>query len=323
MLEKAFFLDGNYLSKNQNKSLNINSNERFPLSGLNKEVQQIEDDIILEEIKNIMKNPVMDVIDEDYIDTDSIYIIKNKRDSNIELQSTENSTKTYSLLPEKENPNFEKKETDFYKIISFKTVLRRKRGRKGKEESSKKKNKKCHNSDDFDNIQRKIQVHFIKFLVNLANDAIKSIFGKETKISFKDIKYELKKNISYKYFKKLKSSNYGDIIQKTISPKNKNFDKDANEKVFLTICDNSEILKNLFAQNYLYIFQKYYYGLKKEEKEIYFNCIKIILSSKTKGFYDIVRKNENNQKKFNEVVNNVYFSEKNYLSEQKFITINC
>ena len=119
----------------------------------------------------------------------------------------------------------------------------------------------------------------------------------------------------------LKKLNYADIIQMNISTKNKNFDEDTNKKVFLKICQNSEELKKMFDKNYLYIFQKYYYGLKNDIKEINFEEIKIILSSKTKGFYHLLKKNEINEEIFKKVVDDVYFSDKNYLSEKKFITI--
>ena len=119
----------------------------------------------------------------------------------------------------------------------------------------------------------------------------------------------------------LKKLNYADIIQMNISTKNKNFDEDTNKKVFLKICQNSEELKKMFDKNYLYIFQKYYFGLKNDIKEINFEGIKIILSSKTKGFYHLLKKNEINEEIFKKVVDDVYFSDKNYLSEKKFITI--
>ena len=41
---------------------------------------------------------------------------------------------------------------------------------------------KKHGRDDFDNLQTKIQVHFINFLINLLNDAVKAKFNSKDTI---------------------------------------------------------------------------------------------------------------------------------------------
>ena len=51
---------------------------------------------------------------------------------------------------------------------------------------------KKHNRADFDNLQTKIQVHFINFLINFINDIVHTIFNSNN-ISFKDINYKTKK----------------------------------------------------------------------------------------------------------------------------------
>ena len=121
------------------------------------------------------------------------------------------------------------------------------------------------------------------------------------------------------YVETLKECKYSDIIQKEISPKNKKFCPDENKKVYIKVCQISEKLKSLFDKNYLYIFQKYYYQIEKDEKEINIDGIKINLASKTKGFYRLLEKNEINREKFKKIVNDVYFSGKNYLKEKKFL----
>ena len=301
------------------------SNEINPFFIQNYNNQICKEEIPLENVKNIMNESKINLIEDDDIDDeiDSIYIVKNNNTSKTELQSTDNSTKIISLSLEKNNSIEGKKETFFKKIINFETVLHHKRGRKEKEGINKKKKKKCHCSYDFDNIQRKIQVHFIKFLISLANDTLKNILVKSNTLYFKDIQYALKKIVNHNYIENLKQSNYADIIQMNVSPKNKKFEKDMNKKIFLKVCQKSQILKKIFDQKYLYIFQKYYYGLKNVENEINFDGIKINLSSKTKPFYHLLKKNEIIKEKFINVVNDVYFSDKNYLINKKFRTINC
>ena len=294
-------------------------NYTYPLCVNNHNILQ---NISLDEIKKIIEGPKLDINEDNVDDTDdSIYFIKNQNISNIELQSTDNSTKNISL--QFYNIINGKKEDYFNKKINFKIILHHKRGRKGKENKNNKKYKKCHGSDDFDNIQRKIQVHFINFLIKLANDIIKSIFGKKSKLHFKTIKYELKKIVNHKYIENLKQCNYADIIQMKVSPKNRNFGEDTNKNSYILACQNSEEVKKIFDKNYLYIFQKYYYSLKKNEKKIDLDGININLSPKTKGFYNLLGKNEVNKDKFFDVVKNVYFKDKNYLIEKKFITKNC
>jgi hypothetical protein len=248
----------------------------------------------------------------------SIYFIKKQDNLETESRSTDNSTNHFAL--EHDKFPFNKKETQIGKKINFKTFLRKKRGKKSKIENPNSL-KKCHMSDDFDNIQRKIQVHYISFLVSLANDKIKQIFGLKSKYQFKDVKYELKRIINHNNVEYLKKCKYSDIIQMKISPKNKKFGEDTNKNIYLEITQLSNELKNFFDKNYLYIFQKYYLGLKPDEKEMNYEGEKINLSEKTKGYYHLLKKN-GFSKKFNNIIKDVYFSGNNYLNGKKFMTSN-
>ena len=259
--------------------------------------------ISLKEMENIMKDSPKNEFDED--DSTDIYFTKS---SKIDLQSTDCSTKIFSLTDKDEICK------DF-----FRTVLHKKRGRKKENEGKTKKNKKCHSSDDFDNIQRKIQVSFISFLVRLANDLLKNIFGQKTKFHFKDVDYELKKIVNHKYIECLKKSNYSDIMKMRISPKNKRFSKFENKETLNKVCKYSPFLKKFFENNYLYIFQKYYCTIINNKKEVDIDGFKVTLSPKTKTLYNLLIKNESNKKKFKSIVEDVYFSEINYINNQKFV----
>lgn len=198
-------------------------------------------DISLDEIKNIMNDgPKINLEEKDNCE-EELYFTKN---SKVELQSTENSTKTSTTL--------DNKEETFNRIINFKTSLRKKRGRK--EKIKNKNNKKCHCSEDFDNIQRKIQVHFISFLIRLSNDALKTIFGQKTKYHFKHVKYELKRIVNHNYIEFLKKCNYSDIMQMKISPKNKRFGEDSNKETFKEVCKHSTFLEKIFEKKiFIYV----------------------------------------------------------------------
>ena len=289
----------------------------FNISNNNK----INENILLplENIKNIFKEDSLDLneSDEEEENQKSLYFIKRQENLDTESRSTENSTNIITLR-EKNNEN--KKETTNQKKNKFQTFLKKKRGKKPKPENLNP-NKKSHGSLDFDNIQRKIQVHYFNFLISFANDMVLHFFGKKNKYQFKDVKYELKRIVNHKNVEYLKSRKYSDIIQMKISPKNKKFKEDTNKNIFLQITQLSKELKNFFDINYLYIFQKYYFELKPNEKEINFEGKIIPLSLKTKGFYHLLEKNKFS-KKFNDIINDVYFTDTNYLSDKKFMITN-
>ena len=284
--------------------LNSPLNKRDFLLPLNENINtDMGSNISLKEMENIMKDSPKNEFDED--DSTDIYFTKS---SKIDLQSTDCSTKIFSLTDKDE----------IYKDF-FRTVLHKKRGRKKENEGKTKKNKKCHSSDDFDNIQRKIQVSFISFLVRLANDLLKNIFGQKTKFHFKDVDYELKKIVNHKYIECLKKSNYSDIMKMRISPKNKRFSKFENKETLNKVCKYSPFLKKFFENNYLYIFQKYYCTIINNKEEVDIDGFKVTLSPKTKTLYNLLIKNESNKKKFKSIVEDVYFSEINYINNQKFV----
>ena len=284
--------------------LNLAFNKRDFILSLNENINnEMDSNISLKEMEDIMKDSPKNEFDED--DSTDIYFTKS---SKIDLQSTDCSSKIFSLTDKDEICK------DF-----FRTVLHKKRGRKKEKEEKEKKSKKCHSSDDFDNIQRKIQVSFISFLIRLANDLLKNIFGQKTKFHFKDVDYELKKIVNHKYIECLKKSNYSDIMKMRISPKNKRFSQFENKETLNKVCKYSPFLKKFFRNNYLYIFQKYYCTIINNKEEVDIDGFKVILSPKTKTFYNLLVKNESNKKKFNSVVEDVYFSEINYNNNQKFV----
>ena len=297
------------ISEPEQSPFNINNNNK------------INENILLplENIKNIFKEESLDLneSDEEEENQKSLYFIKRQENLDTESRSTENSTNIITLR-EKNNEN--KKETKNQKKNKFQTFLKKKRGKKPKPENLNP-NKKSHGSLDFDNIQRKIQVHYFNFLISFANDMVLHFFGKKNKYQFKDVKYELKRIVNHKNVEYLKSRKYSDIIQMKISPKNKKFKEDTNKNIFLQITQLSKELKDFFDINYLYIFQKYYFELKPNEKEINFEGKIIPLSLKTKGFYHLLEKNKFS-KKFNDIINDVYFTDTNYLSDKKFMITN-
>ena len=67
-----------------------------------------------------------------------------------------------------------------------------------------------HRSDSFDNLLRKIQVHFLNFLIDFCNEALKTEY-ENSDYSFKQINYKVKEEIEYSYLKNLKHCSIKDI----------------------------------------------------------------------------------------------------------------
>ena len=85
----------------------------------------------------------------------------------------------------------------------FTVKILNERGRKRINIKDGKSKQKKHRKTDLDNILTKVQVNFIKFIVNLANDILKKVSEQNKK--FLDIEYDIKKKITFKNFENLKT----------------------------------------------------------------------------------------------------------------------
>jgi hypothetical protein len=178
-------------------------------------------------------------------------------------------------------------------------------------ESSSKKRK--HLSHDFDNIQRKIQVHYLTFIVNLCNDAIKAVYGNNNQYSFKQIDYEIKKIINHKFVNELHSLTIKELLKKKISPKIKNYSESINITTLDKVCKESTFLDKLFSKKYLEFFNEYYFNEDKLINNIILDGIEIVFSENTKPFYSLIKKYEAYNNKIIEIAKIIYFSGYNSL----------
>ena len=187
-------------------------------------------------------------------------------------------------------------------IFKFKTNLKKKRGRVRKSDDNTK-YKRVHTSTDFDNLQRKIQVHYLTFIVNFINEIIYNLYPYEKKLRFLNISYEQKKNVSFNHINDLKNKKIGEILKLSPSPKYKiKSDININEINFNKICEKNIFLKNLFEKNYLEFFNVYYI---KDNKSISF-CDKDINFSKISFFSDLLKANPLAANKMQEIIRNHY-----------------
>lgn len=211
------------------------------------------------------------------------------------------------------NPTFEnniisdivQKNIDNHKITLFhvEKIINKKRGRK----SQNAKKRKIHASNSDDNITRKIQNHFLNFLISLINDLATNVY-KLKKEYFKKFDYKEKAKISSKYFNDLKNSTIENLIIKlNISEKYK-CKNDINIK-HLKKLNKFPIFERLFKMNYSYLFRNFYYNNKKPLQEIYSKEKKIYLSDKTKSFDYLVEKNKINAEKLIKIAKNFFINE--------------
>ena len=187
--------------------------------------------------------------------------------------------------------------------------MNKKRGRKPKTIG-----KKQHSAFDQDNIIRKIQVHYISFIIDFTNEIIQFIYKNNKAMYFKSINYEFKKTVNHSYIQKLFSKNIGEIVKLRASPKNKKFDENVNQIIYDKLC-NIEIFAKLFSMSYLEMFNKFYYQ-NKREIDIFGN--KINISQKTKLFNDLLEKNKESAEKIKQIAEE-YFCNKNKDPNQIFV----
>ena len=188
-------------------------------------------------------------------------------------------------------------------------IVLSKRGRGKKPENGP--NRHIHSNTHFDNLQIKIQVNYINFIINLSNDVLFLIFKNNKKYNIKDIDHAFKIDVSRQNFDFLKSSKIKDVLEKNISNKYKQFQTKYNKELLDEVCQKSPWLNGFFNLNYLDLF-KYYYNDQKQIDKISF-CDQIItLSKKTqkKTFYELLIKNKNISEELINAVKNVYFNGK-------------
>ena len=153
---------------------------------------------------------------------------------------------------------------------------------KNKENDSllnKKRKRKSHDKFDKDNIKRKVQVNYLKFLVEFVNKIILIIFDKYNKNNFIDIKSKKKiekyqfKSLNYDFSKKIDSFSFNkyklkkisEILKENTSPKYKKYN---NVDVYNNIIQINKKLNNILNKPYLEFFKVFY------QKQNFFNLNK-------------------------------------------------
>lgn len=206
----------------------------------------------------------------------------------------------------KKNDNIQKKYDILFTVIKEDIKEKKVLKKRGKQNLSKDcKKYKIHKFDSHDNILRKINSHFLSFIVLFLNEILNYLNYPHR---FIKLNYKYKKKVNKKYIEEIKNETIGDIICKKISGKYKKLDVYYNKIIYGQIKDNI-ILKNIMSERYLDLFKKIYhkgskiinlkeYGLNKE----------IILSNKVKMYKDLLLNEEKKdlshscRRKYNECI---------------------
>ena len=157
--------------------------------------------------------------------------------------------------------------------------------------------KKIHSACDFDNNLRKIQNHFLNFVIFTLNKVVYTFLNNK-KYYFIKFKYSEKRNVNYDFVEKLKKYNIKELIKNIdVSPKykrmNKKFDKSKKDEEDNINKNNLNYLSQYFwfnefiNKNYLELFRIYY-----NNEPIIVNGIEIILADNTNNFKDLLKNNE-------------------------------
>ena len=123
---------------------------------------------------------------------------KNKQRFNqteiMTLNSEEEEEKEGEEEKRKEAKTKEQKEKNKnQKKVEFLVKTNKSRGKERKNKRNGNSNIKIHSKYDYDNVITSIQVHYINFIIKLANDILSSIYEQKKDLLFKDINYEFKK----------------------------------------------------------------------------------------------------------------------------------
>ena len=153
---------------------------------------------------------------------------------------------------------------------------------------TKTKRKNTHTKFEKDNVMKKLNIHFISFIVKFVNFNIKKLISNKHPL-FCNLSYNFKQKINNSNFNELKSMTIGEVLKNEGSNKNKRnivFLKDHNERVFNSVYKT--ILKDLLDINYIEFF-RYVYLRSSNEKFVQY-CKNYKIPKKILFFDDFLQK---------------------------------
>ena len=216
-------------------------------------------------------------------------IIENKKDI-LKINSIGNNSIEKISIENKSMENNSIENNKNHEKIQF---LNKKRGR--------------HNKYSTDNIFRRINVHYLKFLILFLNEVLKIL---KIEGEFKDINYSFKRNLNKTKFSQIKKEALIYFLQLDNNGKYKN--KNFNKKLYTQIenncknnCGNYMVLNKLMSKSFIEIFKDIYI---KNKKDIIFEGLTLHIHKNFDDFLENedVKGDELYKKKILEVVRKSY-----------------
>ena len=170
-----------------------------------------------------------------------------------------------------------------------------------------------------DNIKRKINVFYSKFIWSLLNEIIKKLLNE--KIQFFQLSHTFIKDVTHSAFNSLKNKTLGDIFKNNISPKYKkckkyNNWKNLNIEVYNEVTSKSKIIKNILDKPYFEFFKYFLYHKTNVNLSKYGLNKDILLLNNNYFYEELKKKNETGDsifdqkylKKMDKIINKDFLS---------------
>lgn len=263
---------------------------------------------------------------DDNISTKNLIFPKNIFDPHYFSNTSEDTDSLFSCLIATES---EVKK----KCPLFKTQMMSNRGKAPEKTLLGKK----HGKTCFDNILTKIQVHFISFLINMVNDAVKEEFEPEfldtivkknnngtERNFFKNISYKEKSKIKYNYLMNCFQKPIKEIIGTDITKKFRNLETNYNKDLYEKLSKKSEWFSDFLDKKFIEVFNKYYYNKGDKLEKIEFKGKTLNISKNTKSFcYLLEKQGSSLAQSMKDIIKNVYLNEvKNKNNNEKIVILN-
>ena len=304
------------LKNENNKKINRSAFKKVELKNNNKNKSAFKSTIPFLKIKSINKNKILKKLENKIIINEIENKINTKENTN-NANSINNSNTNEKVIKKNifKSVNIEKLNESGKKDEN--NLEKKRRGRKPKNETFP---KRVHDAHDYDNILRKIQVHFLTFIICFMNDLIEAFIPNSKDLKFKNLSYKLKKTVNHSYVEELKTKTVGDILQFQASSKNKRSIDSINKVIFQKVKDLCPFINyKFFNMSYLEIFSQYYY---KSEKILFFEGKKVKMSERTRVFADLLEKNSEAAEKIQQIVFHNFMGLNKNDNKQHFFCIN-
>lgn len=167
-----------------------------------------------------------------------------------------------------------------------------------------------------DNIKRKINVYYSKFVCSLLNKIIKQLLNE--KIQFYELSHSLTKNVTRTAFNSLKTKSLGDIFKGYVSPKYKKYKcwQNLNIDIYNKVTFRSKVLKKILDKPYFEFFQDFFYHNTILNLSKYGLNENILLLNNNNYFYNL----KENNKTHDSTADQKYFDKLEKIIKRDFLS---